>query len=77
MVVGGGNVALDVARAAVRLGAKTTILYRRTREEMPAAEDEILEAEAEGIEFNFLVSPVEIIGEDKVREIRVEKMALG
>ena len=77
VVVGGGNVALDVARAAVRLGAKTTILYRRTREEMPAAEDEILEAEAEGIEFNFLVSPVEIIGEDKVREIRVEKMTLG
>ena len=52
VVVGGGNVALDVARAAVRLGAKTTILYRRTREEMPAAEDEILEAEAEGIEYD-------------------------
>ena len=60
-VVGGGNVAMDVARAAVRLGAeKVTVLYRRSEEEMPAADDEVEEAKAEGVEFKYLVSPAAI-----------------
>ena len=60
-VIGGGNVAIDVARSAIRLGAeKVTVFYRRTREEMPAHEFEVQEAEHEGIEFRFLLAPVEI-----------------
>ena len=79
-VIGGGNVAIDVARTAVRLGAENvTMLYRRSREEMPAAEDEIAEAEAEGISIRFLCSPVEIISKrgKKVKAIKVERMELG
>ena len=53
-VIGGGNVAIDVARAAVRRGADVTLLYRRSREEMPAADEEVAEAEAEGVKFRFL-----------------------
>ena len=53
-VIGGGNVAIDVARAAVRRGADVTLLYRRGREEMPAADEEVAEAEAEGVKFRFL-----------------------
>jgi NADPH-dependent glutamate synthase beta subunit-like oxidoreductase len=60
-VVGGGNVAIDVARTAVRLGAeKVYVVYRRSEEEMPAAADEVEEARAEGVEFKFLLSPAEI-----------------
>lgn len=77
VVIGGGNVALDVARSAVRLGADTTILYRRSRQEMPASADEIAEAEAEGITFRFLSAPAEVIGDDKVTALRVERMELG
>ena len=78
IVVGGGNVAIDVARTAARLGAKTTVLYRRSREEMPAAADEVAEAEAEGIEFRFLNAPVEILGEKgKVKAVKAEIMELG
>ena len=62
-VIGGGNVAIDVARAAVRRGADVTLLYRRGREEMPAADEEVAEAEAEGVKFRFLSAPVEILGE--------------
>ncbi|MFQ7010705.1 MAG: FAD-dependent oxidoreductase [Oscillospiraceae bacterium] len=62
-VIGGGNVAIDVARAAVRRGADVTLLYRRSREEMPAADEEVAEAEAEGVKFRFLSAPVEILGE--------------
>ena len=77
-VIGGGNVAIDVARAAVRRGADVTLLYRRGREEMPAADEEVAEAEAEGVKFRFLSAPVEILGEkDKVTAIKVETMALG
>ncbi len=77
-VIGGGNVAIDVARAAVRRGADVTLLYRRSREEMPAADEEVAEAEAEGVKFRFLSAPVEILGEkDKVTAIKVETMALG
>ena len=73
-VIGGGNVAIDVARAAVRLGAKTTVIYRRSRDEMPAADDEIEEAIEEGVKFKFLASPAEISGEGKAETLKVEIM---
>ncbi len=60
VVIGGGNTAMDCARTALRLGgkgAKVTVLYRRTRDEMPAIKDEIADAEREGVQFTFLVSP--------------------
>ena len=77
-VIGGGNVAIDVARAAVRRGADVTLLYRRSREEMPAADEEVAEAEAEGVKFRFLCAPVEILGEKgKATAIKVETMTLG
>ena len=78
-VIGGGNVAMDVCRSAIRLGAKNTyVLYRRTQNEMPADPDEVAEAMAEGVQFRFLNAPAEILGEDgKVTGIRVEIMALG
>ena len=75
-VIGGGNVAIDVARAAVRLGAKTTIVYRRDRDAMPAADDEIEEAIEEGVKFKFLAAPAEITGEGKAAELKVEVMEL-
>jgi len=64
-VVGGGNVAIDVSRAAVRLGAESvTILYRRSREEMPAWEEEVAAAEAEGVKIEFLTAPQEVLTRD-------------
>ena len=79
VVIGGGNVAMDVCRSAVRLGAeKTYVVYRRSAEEMPADPDEVREAAAEGVEFRYLNAPVEIVGEDgKVTALRVEIMELG
>ena len=77
-VIGGGNVAIDVARSAVRLGAeKVTVVYRRSRDEMPAADDEITEAEEEGVRFLFLAAPVEISGNSKVGELKLERKELG
>lgn len=78
-VVGGGNTAMDACRTAVRLGAKEVYnIYRRTKEEMPAEDIEIIEAEEEGVVFKFLVNPIEIIGENgKVTKIRLQKMELG
>ena len=78
-VVGGGNVAIDVARSAVRLGAENvTIYYRRTREEMPAEDLEVREAEEEGVKFRFLCNPVEILGKNgKVNAVKAEIMELG
>ena len=77
-VIGGGNVAIDVARSALRLGAENvTILYRRSRDEMPAADDEIAEAEEEGVKFRFLASPVEILGDGKCEGLKLERMELG
>ncbi|AGL01157.1 FAD-dependent oxidoreductase [Desulfoscipio gibsoniae] len=65
IVVGGGNVAIDAVRVALRLGAREArIVYRRTREEMPALMEEIEDAEKESVTFNFLVSPVKIGGQD-------------
>ena len=78
-VVGGGNSAIDAARTAKRLGAKQVmILYRRSREEMPALPHEIAEAERDGIEFYFLVAPKQIIGENgKVKAVECLRMRLG
>lgn len=77
-VIGGGNTAIDVARAARRLGAKPLIVYRRSKEEMPAFAEEIAEAEEEGIEFIFLASPLKIISENgKVKGLECLKNTLG
>ena len=78
-VIGGGNVAMDVCRSAIRLGAdKTYIIYRRSQEEMPADKEEIAEAMAEGVQFRFLSAPVEILGKDgKVSALKVEIMELS
>jgi len=78
-IIGGGNTAMDVARTAVRLGAENVqILYRRTRDEMPAEEIEIIESEEEGVEFTYLVAPVEIIEENgRAKAVRCQKMRLG
>ena len=78
-VIGGGNVAMDVCRSAVRLGAKETyVFYRRSEAEMPADPEEVREAMEEGVKFRFLSAPVEIIGTDgRVSAIKIEKMALG
>ena len=78
-VIGGGNVAMDVCRSAVRLGAdETYIIYRRSEAEMPADKAEVAEAREEGVQFRFLCAPVEIIGDgEKVTGLKVELMELG
>lgn len=78
-VVGGGNVAMDAARCARRLGSEVTIVYRRTEAELPARVEEIAHAKEEGIIFSFLSDPVELIGNEKgfVKEMRLRKMKLG
>ena len=79
-VVGGGNVAMDAARTALRLGAEHVyIVYRRGEEELPARREEVLHAKAEGIDFRLLNNPVEVVGDDKgwVKAIRCIKMELG
>ncbi len=80
VVVGGGNVAMDAVRTAKRLGAESaTIVYRRTRAEMPARVEEVHHAEAEGIQFELLVAPVEVAGNDKkwVTGLKCVRMQLG
>ncbi len=77
-VIGGGNVAMDVCRTAVRLGAETYVIYRRSEAEMPADREEIAEAKEEGVKFCFLNAPVEILGSNgKVSGLKVEIMELG
>ena len=77
-VIGGGNVAMDVCRTAVRLGAETYVIYRRSEAEMPADKEEIAEAKEEGVKFCFLNAPAEIVGADgKVCGLKVEIMELG
>ncbi|EHH0846278.1 formate dehydrogenase subunit alpha [Vibrio vulnificus] len=78
-VIGGGNTAIDCARTAVRTGADTTLIYRRTRDEMPAENYEIEEAEHEGVKFHFLTNPAENIADEygRVCSVKLEKMALG
>jgi len=79
IVVGGGNVAMDSARTALRLGAQVTLLYRRSRVEMPARAEEIVHAEEEGVTMRLLTNPVEILGdaEGVVRAVRCLRMELG
>lgn len=77
-VIGGGDTAIDAARAARRAGAEVSILYRRTRNEMPAIDSEIEDALKEDVKIEFLVAPVEIKREgDKVTAVVVQKMELG
>lgn len=79
IVVGGGNVAMDAARTAKRLGADTTIVYRRGEAELPARREEIYHAKEEGIKFEFLVSPTEIIADENgwVKAAKCIRMELG
>ncbi len=77
-IIGGGNTAMDAARSALRLGAKPLIIYRRTKEEMPAWEEEVTEAEEESIECIFLSSPIKILTENgNVKGIECIKNLLG
>ncbi len=78
-VVGGGNVAMDAARCARRLGAEVTVIYRRTAAELPARKEEVEHAQEEGIQFRFLTNPVSVLGDDKgwVSGIRCQQMELG
>jgi glutamate synthase (NADPH) small chain len=77
VVIGGGNVAMDAARTALRLGAKSvTIAYRRSREELPAREEEILNAEEEGIKFKFLISPTRFLGDEQGRVKKMEYVVM-
>lgn len=79
VVVGGGNVAMDAARTALRLGAETHIVYRRSEKELPARVEEVHHAKEEGIQFHLLNNPVEILVDDAgwVRGIRCIRMELG
>ena len=78
LVLGGGNSAMDAARTAVRLGAKNvTVVYRRTRDEMPANAWEIEEAEEEGVVFHYLAAPLQCVGEDGVETLVCQQMELG
>lgn len=79
VVVGGGNVAMDAARTALRLGSEVTVVYRRSEKELPARVEEVHHAKEEGIEFALLTNPVEILEDDEglVKGIRVIKMELG
>ena len=78
-VVGGGNVAMDAARTALRLGAEVHIVYRRTENELPARREEVHHAKAEGIIFDMLTNPVEVLGDENgwVRALRCVRMELG
>lgn len=78
VVVGGGNVAMDAARTAKRLGAEVTVVYRRTEKELPARREEVEHAMEEGIVFKFLTNPIKINGEDGwVKSIRCQEMKLS
>lgn len=79
VVVGGGNVAVDAARTALRLGADVTMVYRRSKAEMPARVEEIHHAEQEGVKLLLLTNPVEFIGDSNywVKQVKVQKMQLN
>ena len=78
-VVGGGNVAMDAARCAKRLGAEVTVIYRRTEAELPARREEVEHAMEEGIVFKFLTNPLEILGDEQgwVKAAKCQEMELG
>lgn len=79
VVVGGGNVAMDAVRTAKRLGAESVIAYRRSEAELPARKEEVHHAHEEGIEFNMLTNPIEVLSDEKgwVKAIRCNRMELG
>lgn len=78
IVIGGGNVAMDAARCAKRLGSDVTIVYRRSEEEMPARVEEVFHAKQEGIHFHFLTNPVRILGEKGIAtKLVCQPMTLG
>lgn len=79
IVVGGGNVAMDAARTALRLGADTTIVYRRTEAELPARREEVHHAKEEGVRFELLANPIEILGDERgwVSGVKCIRMELG
>ena len=78
-VIGGGNVAMDAARSALRLGGDVTVIYRRTEEFMPARRDEVVNAKEEGVKFIFLATPTRFLGDDRgfVRKVECIRMRLG
>ncbi len=79
VVIGGGNVAMDAARTALRLGADVTIVYRRSMAELPARAEEVHHAQQEGVRFMMLTAPVEVLGNENgwVKALRCQKMTLG
>jgi NADPH-dependent glutamate synthase beta subunit-like oxidoreductase len=77
VIIGGGNTAIDVARSLLRLGAKPTIMYRRTRAEMPAIEDDVRKADEEGVKFEFLTQPLAAEEESGEVELTCCRMELG
>lgn len=79
VVIGGGNVAMDAARSALRLGGEVTVVYRRTEEFMPARRDEVINAKEEGIRFIFLANPVRFIGDETgwIKKVECLRMGLG
>ncbi|MDH7570174.1 MAG: FAD-dependent oxidoreductase, partial [Armatimonadota bacterium] len=77
-VIGGGDTAIDAARTSLRLGAaEVHVVYRRTRQDMPALAEEIDAAEAEGVQFHFLAAPVAVLGNGSVTGMRCQRMVLG
>lgn len=77
-VIGGGNVALDSARVALRMGAEVSIVYRRSENELPARREEIVHAKEEGVKFEFLTTPLSFHGDEgAIRKIRCQRMELG
>ena len=78
-VVGGGNVAMDAARTAIRLGSKVDIVYRRSEQELPARVEEVHHAKQEGVGFNLLTNPIEILSDENgwVSGIKCKRMELG
>jgi glutamate synthase (NADPH/NADH) small chain len=78
VVVGGGNTAIDVAREALRLGAEdVTLVYRRTRDELPAYPHEVAEAQQEGVRFQWLAAPVRVLGAERAEAVECIRMELG
>ncbi len=79
VVVGGGNVAMDAARCAKRLGADVTVVYRRTENELPARKEEVEHAKEEGVDFMFLTNPLEIVddGKGNVGSVKCQRMTLS
>jgi 2-oxoacid:acceptor oxidoreductase delta subunit (pyruvate/2-ketoisovalerate family) len=76
-IIGGGNTAIDVARSVIRLGKKPILLYRRSKEEMPAFEEEVSEALEEGVKIRYLVNPIRIHSKDGLKRLECLRMKLG